>query len=143
MSEDRGTGQPTEPGAGREEGFSTNGGVVAAAYGLSDIGCQRQINQDALGTRLSLYAAKAPTMGLLYAVADGMGGHSRGEVASALAIEELFARYYAVDPALEPRQALAQVMVETNSAVHQAGREYGGGTMGTTLTTVLLRDNIL
>jgi protein phosphatase len=82
-------------------------------------------------------------MGLLYAVADGMGGHARGEIASALAIKELFARYYGTTLATEPRQALSQAMVETNGAVHQYGKEAGGGTMGTTLTTVLLRDNIL
>lgn len=143
MSADRGQDQRNELGAGREEVYSTNGGIVVTAYGLSDIGCQRPINQDTLGNRVSQFAAQAPGMGLLYAVADGMGGHARGEVASAVAIDELFARYYAVNPTLEPRQALAQVMIETNSAVHQAGRKAGGGTMGTTLTTVLLRDNIL
>lgn len=130
-------------GSGEEISARAPGGLATTAFGLSDIGCQRSVNQDTLGNRLGQFTAQTGPLGLLYAIADGMGGHARGEVASAIAIHELFARYYTSDAAQGAQQTLARAMVETNAAVYQAGRDAGGGTMGTTLTTVLLRDNIL
>ena len=51
-------------------------GVKIAAYGLTDVGRQREHNEDSL--------ALVPEQGL-FVVADGMGGHQAGDVASALA----------------------------------------------------------
>ncbi|HEX5501293.1 MAG TPA: PP2C family serine/threonine-protein phosphatase [Thermomicrobiales bacterium] len=122
---------------------SSTGGLVVAAVGQTDIGCQRQINQDTLGNLAQDFAGQTGARGLLYAVADGMGGHARGEVASALAIKHVFALYYATDPDLDPEQSLARTLVATNAAVHEAGRAEGGSNMGTTLTTALFRNNRL
>lgn len=143
MTDDRdATTQPfNDPGAGREQTFQTSDGLVATAFGQTDVGVQRSVNQDTLGNRIGTYADRAPEFGLLYAVADGMGGHARGEVASAMAIEQLFARYYGNPPGDDPRRTLTKVLLETNSAVYQAGRESGGASMGTTLTLLLLHDN--
>src|SRR4051794_14003445 len=96
MSHDRGQSQTEGPGAS-EETFRTGGGLIATAFGLTDIGVQRAINQDTLGNRVGQYADRATNLGLLYAIADGMGGHAHGEVASALAIQHLFATYYGSD----------------------------------------------
>lgn len=135
--------RPTDDGGGREI-QSRSGAMVITAMGQTDIGRHRQINQDSLGNLAQNYAARAEELGLLYAIADGMGGHAQGEVASALAIEHLFKSYYAADPQADPRQTLGEVFVATNAAVYEAGRASpGGGNMGTTLTAALFRDNRL
>src|SRR5881628_2003916 len=51
-------------------------------FQLTDVGCVREGNEDAVGHW-------PHEDGLLFAVADGLGGHAAGEVASALALEVL------------------------------------------------------
>jgi len=68
---------------------------------------------------------------LLVAVADGMGGHAAGEVASALALETLV-------EALDDGQALDEAFRSANKAVHTKSREPGKQGMGTTLVAMVL-----
>jgi serine/threonine-protein phosphatase Stp1 len=67
------------------------------------VGCRRKINEDSLLSRPCLWA-----------VADGMGGHEAGEVASALVVEMLGP--VAAAPSLESRAAAA------HSALQEANR---------------------
>ena len=76
--------------------------------------------------------------GFLAAVADGMGGHERGEVASKLAIETLFASFYAesADPTVGDMAALLQqAFKNANTRIMEEAinGENGGGSMGTTM----------
>ena len=99
------------------------------ATGRSDVGKVREGNEDALLLRDSVYA-----------VADGMGGHLAGEVASATAlepIEELDGRIFQDHAAAV--NALRAAVTAANERVSQLARDnpnYRG--MGTTLTAALV-----
>ena len=92
----------------------------------SDIGRLRQRNEDA-------YLVKEQ----LFVVADGMGGHRGGNVASALAVETI----ESASSAAVSLGALVEDFKQANRAVLERGesdRELRG--MGTTLTAVLTED---
>lgn len=72
-----------------------------------------------------------PQLGL-WAVADGMGGHQCGEVASALALQVLRER-------IEQGESLETAVQAANQAVISAGQESQGRSMGTTLVTVRMQ----
>ena len=98
------------------------------AAGITDVGQQRAANEDSLHVGDSVFA-----------VADGMGGHAAGEVASALALEPiagLDGRVFGdVD---EARGALGDAVVEANRVViDAASHDHALSGMGTTLTAAL------
>ena len=110
----------------------------------SDVGRQREQNQDTPirmpdGIPASTIAAK----GVLYGVADGMGGTAGGQVASQLAVQTLTRVYYG-DTSTEVTRSLRHAVEEANRVVHQrAGREAALAGMGTTLTAAVVQDNKL
>jgi protein phosphatase len=113
---------------------------------LTDIGKVRSHNEDFLGDPRSMSAFTGDHTGLsrmewLFAVADGMGGHADGEVASCVAVEALFSSYYA--SAEEPPFALAGAMAAANEAVCRAAERdaqpsSSRSRMGTTLVAAVL-----
>lgn len=100
--------------------------ITLHAAAASEIGLVRQKNEDAA------YAGR-----LLFAVADGLGGHAAGELASAAVIETLQAydRDVAPDEALK---TLSRAVREANAEVaRRAAEDPSRRGMGTTLTAVL------
>ncbi len=90
---------------------------------------------------------RAVSHGFLIAVADGMGGHERGEVASKLAIETLFANFYAAgngDGATDTVVMLQQAFKNANSRImEEAINGESGGSMGTTMVAAaVVGDNL-
>ena len=72
--------------------------------------------------------------GSLYGVADGMGGHNAGEVASRLAADRMMERLHGKTPSQELMKA---ALIDVNRAVfteQTSHKEYSG--MGTTLTVL-------
>ncbi len=75
--------------------------------------------------------------GPLWVLADGMGGHSAGEVASRLAVETLLTQWGKGTPSA-PATALRNGVRAANGAVFDAGRENSRRGMGTTLCALTL-----
>ncbi|MBX7168339.1 MAG: protein phosphatase 2C domain-containing protein [Pirellulales bacterium] len=104
----------------------------------SDIGLRRTNNQDShvvvLAGTPEIYAQR----GHLFMVADGMGAHAAGELASKLATDSVPHAYLKLVDAAPP-EALRGAVVEANHEIHgrgQANVEFHG--MGTTATTLVL-----
>jgi serine/threonine protein phosphatase PrpC len=104
--------------------------------GLSDVGRVRELNED------NWHWEPLDGEVALYAVADGMGGHDRGEVASQIAVESLFkvAGEKLVDVGTRDvrslRDMLRDSMQSANRAVVTAGEEQDSN-MGTTLVSAM------
>jgi len=115
--------------------------IVTFAH-LSDIGRVRPRNEDFLGAFEPDDPALLQSRGRLFVVADGMGGHARGDVASRLAVERLGEAYYAAGRA-EPLPEALRVSVQiANEAVYREGRPPAAeAPMGTTLTALVIRDH--
>ena len=126
-------------GSGRRSAYSSMLEIEFAQ--LSDAGRVRGHNEDYLGYVLPATAAEARTHGWLFALADGVGGQAKGEVASRLAVESVVSGFREA-PAGESHTALLQRLVQSaNTRVFEVGLADGpGGTsMSTTLVACALR----
>lgn len=97
----------------------------------SDRGLLRERNEDAAA------ALTLPGGSLLLAVADGLGGHVGGEVASHTALDALVERLRA-QPPTDPAAGLRDAFEEANRAV-RAQQQGAHARMGTTLVAALVR----
>jgi PPM family protein phosphatase len=117
-----------------------------AASALRDIGRVRSVNQDSVFALITTVPRETTDVSIgLFIVADGMGGHQGGEVASRLAVGTV-ARYVLAEliaPALADgtTEALQPLII---AAVQEANRtiwehaQSVGSDMGTTCTVALL-----
>jgi serine/threonine protein phosphatase PrpC len=101
-------------------------------FARTDLGLRRRRNEDAV---LALPACR------LYAVADGMGGHAAGDVASALALATLAAAFPGPPSPRIKAETLARRLQEAIDTAHQAlvaqGRQHPAQLgMGTTITAL-------
>jgi len=107
----------------------------------SDIGNVRERNEDSHGHVAPANPAQARSQGWLFVLADGVGGHERGEVASRLAVECLL-EGFRESRAGEPHTTLLPRLEDkANLRVYEAGRAAapGGARMATTLVACALR----
>ena len=88
---------------------------------LSDVGRARDHQEDASGVFKPSDPALLARRGELFVVADGMGGHNAGEVASQLALNELQRAYFA-DANPDIQASLALALQTANQAIYQLSR---------------------
>ena len=108
---------------------------------LTDRGLVRSHNEDSLGHVLPSNAAQVQSQGWFFALADGMGGHEHGEVASQLAIETALDGFRKIPKGVMHVSLLPRLVQEANAAVYDAGHaKHGSGArMGTTFVACALR----
>ena len=116
------------------------------AYARTDLGPVRDNNEDAL---------LVDTASGIFIVADGMGGHQHGEVASAIAVDvihrvmkggmqdpdetRLVRDEIPLDDSDEMRERLRYAMNQASVSIRQAAREeYVGSDMGTTAVVLVV-----
>lgn len=85
---------------------------------------------------------EAAGTGLLAAVADGMGGHDHGDIASGAAVQALV-RLYDQGRPLAPEAALHAFVMKAHRRLRDRARDRGAANMGTTLTAAWLLDGEL
>jgi PPM family protein phosphatase len=108
---------------------------------LSDAGLVREHNEDSVGHFAPTSPSLVRTHGWLFALADGVGGQAKGEVASRTAVESVLTGF-ASAPAGEPHSALLpRLLQRANTLVYETGRAAspGGVAMATTFVACSLR----
>ncbi|WP_373062600.1 PP2C family serine/threonine-protein phosphatase [Gemmatimonas sp.] len=146
--------------ASHTERLSGDHRVVARVFALTDVGRTREHNEDTFlvadletGTPLDFtdgyHEITTDPHGLLFLVADGMGGAASGELASSMAgslvLEALRHTWKSADPSPEAfAEALRDATVLANASIHRHAREHPEHRgMGTTATIAgLLGDRL-
>jgi PPM family protein phosphatase len=105
---------------------------------ISDVGRVRLTNEDYLGSVEPASADRARSQGWLFAVADGVGGHELGEVASRTAVECLLEGFGRSISGESHSALLSRLILAANTKIIDAGH-LANATMATTIVACALR----
>ena len=114
-------------------------GSTLEHHDLSHVGLRRSNNQDAKGVVEPWNREQYRRRGWLFVVADGMGAHAAGEMASALAVQEVTGAYEKLVAIRSPPLALRTSFEDANKKINARGEtspDLRG--MGTTCTALAL-----
>ncbi len=124
-------------GKTRERG--TSGRLSHERFSLHTDAGVRKNNEDFCGYELSRDLSSA-----LLVLADGMGGHSAGEVASHIATETLLNRFQQLGGFDDPGAQLREAILQANEEILRvASEDTGKEGMGTTIVAVLVQSGCL
>jgi protein phosphatase len=105
---------------------------------LTDVGRRRSNNQDAKAVLDAWSPEQYRTRGWLFLVADGMGAHAAGEMASAIAAKSVPLIYEKL-ASRSPPLALRSSIQQANEEIHARGESaFDLRGMGTTCTTLVI-----
>lgn len=106
---------------------------------LTDVGRKRPHNEDNMAYVIPKDPQVVAKKGALFIVADGMGGHAAGEVASEIAVDTISKVYYQ-DDSDSVAVSLARAIKHANTLIHQRSAEnmLRSG-MGTTCVATVIR----
>jgi protein phosphatase len=135
-----------EPGSGAPRNAST--WVASAKRAASadmldlefvertDVGRVRDHNEDYLGNVAPATPAQVRTHGWLFVLADGVGGHEQGEVASRLAVESMIAGFRGAKDGESHSAVLQRLVQQANTSIVEAGMTGGRAAAGMATTIV-------
>ncbi len=110
---------------------------------LTDIGCQREQNEDFYGYFEPENDDAFRAKGRLLAIADGMGGHRGGQMASGIAIDSL-RNTFLNSPLADPQSLLIEAFGRAQHAILAAAQENPDlAGMGTTCTAAIIQGDRL
>ncbi|MFN3193358.1 MAG: PP2C family protein-serine/threonine phosphatase [Aureliella sp.] len=105
---------------------------------LTDVGMRRAINQDSMGVFRAESKESWERFGHLFIVADGMGAHAAGELASQLAVE-LIPQNYRKTSQAAPAESLHKAISDANAEIFRRGQaNIEFRSMGTTCSVLSL-----
>ena len=105
--------------------------------GRTEAGPHRETNEDTIGCFAPPDPLALQRKGYLYVVADGLGGHSAGEVASSSAVARLGEEYYSPSNHTRIEPALRQAVQAANLRIHELTHRHPEyRSMETTLSAV-------
>jgi protein phosphatase len=113
---------------------------------ITDIGRRRAQNEDNMLAVLPEDTAVLSQKGSLFVVADGMGGHTRGERASEMAIQIIRDTYYQDSSTDDIPTSLGNAVKQANKLIYQANQDEnatGENGMGTTCVAAVLKDDTI
>ncbi len=117
---------------------SNNGTGIEYAW-ASDVGMRRANNQDSYAAVVAGTPERFQKVGHLFVVADGMGAHAAGELASRIATEKI-PHYYLRSNGHSTGQSLQQAVISANNDIHRRGQENPEfHNMGTTASSLVLK----
>lgn len=105
---------------------------------ISDIGMRRKNNQDSATVQLCADHEVWSQYGHLFIVADGMGGHAVGELASKIAVDTIPLTFFK-SRAEDTQKALLEAIENANAAINERGMQNEEfKRMGTTCVALVL-----
>ncbi|MGD1805183.1 serine/threonine phosphatase [Dapis sp. BLCC M126] len=125
--------------------------ISLESSGKSDIGTQRDHNEDAFGIQTQIESQETTTERIIqakgiYVLCDGMGGHASGEIASQLGVDTI-KQYFKTEGSwsvgLPSEETIREAILQANEVIYDINQQEvrsGSSRMGTTLVMAMIYD---